>query len=365
MTEETPAPVTETEEKPSRFSWLKSITWSWRRALLGLLAGVLLFEGIALIVIWPDWDALRQGKVPESALIKDYIEQRAENPKLPRLQWTPLQKPLPQRVKKAFILSEDSRFYEHGGVDFQAIRDAIDYNWRHGKVVLGASTISQQTAKNMFLSLSRNPLRKFHELFLTWLLEYKLSKAEILHIYLNVAEFGLGIYGIEAASRHYYHTSAYNLTTAQAAELAASLPSPKKHNPRTRTRFFTRHVARLSRTLQIVDQYAAEQGQKPAAETPLVSDELAKKLQELRELNDEDGETVETPLFPTDTTVEETQDETPEDTGDVTAGTPIVEEPLVPDTPTPEPTPDPTLTATPTPTPDAEPLEEDFQIPLE
>jgi monofunctional biosynthetic peptidoglycan transglycosylase len=361
MTEELPAPVTEVEEKPSRFSWLTSITWSWRRALLVILVGILLFEGIALLVIWPDWDALRQGKVPESALIKDYKEQRAENPKLPRLQWTPVQTALPQRVKKAFILAEDSRFYEHGGVDFQAIRDAMEYNWRHGKIILGASTISQQTAKNMFLSLSRNPLRKFHELFLTWLLEYKLSKAEILHIYLNVAEFGVGIYGIEAASRYYFHTGAHNLTTAQAAELAASLPSPKKHNPRTRTRFFTRHVARLSRALQIVDQYAAQQGQKPAAETPLVSDELAKKLQEMRELNEGDGGELEPPLFPTDTTVEETLKETPEDTGEVTAGTPLIEEPLATDTPTPEPNPDPTLT----PTPEAEPLEEDFHIPLE
>lgn len=355
------------EENPSRFSWLKSMTWSWRRVLLGLIGAVLLFEVIALMVIWPDWDALRQGKVPESALIEDYKDKRAENPKLPRLQWTPLQKPLPNRIKKAFILSEDSRFYEHNGVDFQAIQDAIEYNWKHGKILLGASTISQQTAKNMFLSLSRNPLRKFHELFLTWLLEYKLSKAEILHIYLNVAEFGLGIYGIEAAARYYYHTSAYNLTTAQAAELAASLPSPKKHNPRTRTRFFTRHVARLSRTLQIADQYAAQQGQKPAAESALVSDELAKKLQELRELNREEGETLESPngTAPSETSVEEPKDAIPADEGEVTAGTPLVDTPSAADTPTPEPTPTETPTPTATTTPDAQPLDGEFNVPLE
>jgi monofunctional biosynthetic peptidoglycan transglycosylase len=358
-----------TEETPSRFFWLRSITWSWRHALLGLIAAIVLFEMIALIVIWPDWDALRQGKVPESALIEDYKEKRAENPKLPRLQWTPLQKPLPNRIKKAFILSEDSRFYEHNGVDFQAIQDAMEYNWKHGKILLGASTISQQTAKNMFLSLSRNPLRKFHELFLTWLLEYKLTKAEILHVYLNVAEFGLGIYGIEAASRYYYHTSAYNLTTAQAAELAASLPSPKKHNPRTRTRFFTRHVARLSRTLQIADQFAAQQGQKPAAESAVVSDELAKKLQELRELNREEGETSESPngAAPSETSVEEPKDAIPAEEGEITAGTPVVEEPLAAETLTPEPTPTETPTATPTATttPDTQPLDGEFNIPLE
>lgn len=353
------------EENPSRLAWLRSMIsmkWTWQRVLLGLIAAVFLFEVIGLIVIWPDWDAIRQGKVPESALIEDYKEKRAENPKLPRLQWTPLQKPLPNRIKKAFILSEDSRFYEHSGVDFQAIQDAMEYNWKHKKILLGASTISQQTAKNMFLSLSRNPLRKFHELFLTWLFEYKLSKAEILHVYLNVAEFGLGIYGIEAAARYYYHTSAYNLSTAQAAELAASLPSPKKHNPKTRTRFFTRHVARLSRTLQIADQYAAQQGQKPAAESgALVSDELAKKLQELRELNREEADP------PSETTVEEPKAALPDadlDIDDeVTAGTPIVETPSATETPTPEPT--PTETPTPTATPDAQPLDGEFNVPLE
>lgn len=353
------------EENPSRFAWLrsmKSMKWTWQRVLLGLIAAVFLFEVIGLIVIWPDWDAIRQGKVPESALIEDYKEKRAENPKLPRLQWTPLQKPLPNRIKKAFILSEDSRFYEHNGVDFQAIQDAMEYNWKHKKILLGASTISQQTAKNMFLSLSRNPLRKFHELFLTWLLEYKLSKAEILHVYLNVAEFGLGIYGIEAAARYYYHTSAYNLSTAQAAELAASLPSPKKHNPKTRTRFFTRHVARLSRTLQIADQYAAQQGQKPTESGALVSDELAKKLQELRELNREDADP------PAETAVEEPKTALPDAADDdaddeVTAGTPIVETPSATETPTPEPT--PTETPTPTATPDAQPLDGEFNVPLE
>ncbi len=358
--------MNEVTASPSLVSRLRSIRWAWWRVLLGIIAFIFVIELIGLIIIWPDWDAIRQGKVPESALIEDYKEKRAENPKLPRLQWTPLQKQLPNRVKKAFILSEDSRFYEHNGVDFQAIQDAIDYNMKHGKILLGASTISQQTAKNMFLSLSRNPLRKFHELFLTWLLEYKLSKAEILHVYLNVAEFGLGIYGIEAASRYYYHTSAHNLTSAQAAELAASLPSPKKHNPRTRTRFFTRHVARLSRTLQIADQYAEQQGQKPTADSTMVSAELAKKLQELRELNRDDGDTpAEAPgsSIPSETSLEEPKEDTPADEGDVTAGTPSVD-PAPAASPSPEPSPEASPTTTPAPV--AEPQDdEDYTLPLE
>jgi len=352
-----------TEETPSRLARFRSFKWSWQRILLGIFAAIFLIELLALIIIWPDWDAIRQGKVPESALIEDYKDKRAENPKLPRLQWTPLQKALPNRVKKAFILSEDSRFYEHNGVDFQAIKDAMEYNWKHGKILLGASTISQQTAKNMFLSLSRNPLRKFHELFLTWLLEYQLSKAEILHVYLNVAEFGLGIYGIEAASRYYFHTSAYNLSVAQAAELAASLPSPKKNNPRTRTRFFTKHVARLSRTLQIADQYAAQQGQKPAAESAIVSEELAKKLQELRELNRDDEETpAESPTLPApaDNFFDEAKDETVEEQEAVTAGTPLIDPPAEETTPA-----DPAPTPSPAPDSDAKPLDDEFNIPLE
>ncbi len=299
--------------------------WGWRRLLLALCALLFLGELIFLISIWPDWDAIKRGQVPASALIANYQEQKAENPKLPRLQWKPLQKTLPSKIKKAFILSEDSRFYEHGGVDFQAIQDAIDYNWKHKKILLGASTISQQTAKNMFLSLSRNPLRKFHELFLTWLLEYKLSKAEILHVYLNVAEFGIGIYGIEAAARHYYSTSAYNLSLSQAAELAASLPSPKKHNPRTRTRFFTKHVARLSKTMQIADQYAAQQSKAGTSESALVSAELAKKLQELRDLNSEEGEAVtDSPVTPPLAETSELSAPAPLET---TAGSPQLEVP--------------------------------------
>jgi membrane peptidoglycan carboxypeptidase len=166
----------------------------------------------------------------------------------------------------------------------------MKYNWKHKKIALGASTISQQTAKNMFLSLSRNPMRKFQELLLTFLLEAKLSKAQILHVYLNIAEFGPGIYGIEAAARNYYHTSAYNLSTMQAGELAASLPSPKKHNPRTRTRFFKRHVSRLSRALRIADQFADQSKVRNGKSEAEISAELAQKLQQLRELNADDSE---------------------------------------------------------------------------
>jgi monofunctional biosynthetic peptidoglycan transglycosylase len=251
-----------------------------------------LFYGLSLIVLgelvffawhWPDWEALRQGKVPESALIADYKEQREDDPKLPELRWKPIEKSIPRSLKKVFVIAEDSRFYQHGGVDFEAIREAIDYNWRHGKILLGASTISQQTAKNMFLSLSRNPLRKAHEVLFTYLLESFLTKDQILHMYLNVAEFGPGIYGIEAAARAYYRTGAHNLSQAQAIELAASLPSPKKHNPKSRTRAFQRRYHRIASTMRVMDQYVASNTSAKKANM----EELQKKLEELRrEMNE-------------------------------------------------------------------------------
>ncbi len=111
----------------------------------------------------------------------------------------------------------------------------------------GGSTISQQTAKNLFLSASRNPLRKWHELLLTLGMEYHLSKDRILELYLNIAEFGPGIYGVEAAARHYWGVPAQHLTRSQAAQIAATLPSPKKHNPATRSARFLAHTNKIIR----------------------------------------------------------------------------------------------------------------------
>ena len=106
------------------------------------------------------------------------------------------------------------------------------------KRMLGASTISQQTVKNMFLSLSRNPLRKWHELLMTLAMEKNLTKDRILDIYLNIAEMGKGLYGIEAASRYYFAKASYKLSSIMTIELAATLPNPKKDNPRTRVEHF-------------------------------------------------------------------------------------------------------------------------------
>jgi monofunctional biosynthetic peptidoglycan transglycosylase len=213
-------------------------------------------DAFYLAYIWPDWSRLAHGPLPKSRFMVDYEQARRDHPDWPALRWRPVPfSRIPKPVIRAVIIAEDARFYEHSGFDLVAIKDAFDYNLDKGKVVYGASTISQQTAKNLFLRPSRDPLRKWHEAVLTFFMERHLSKQRILELYLNVAEFGRGVYGVDAAARTYWGKPVARVTPAQAAELAATLPSPVRSNPRTRTRFFLHHAnkirARLYRALGI------------------------------------------------------------------------------------------------------------------
>ncbi len=144
--------------------------------------------------------------------------------------WVPISQISPYMVK-AVLIAEDDKFYSHEGFDFEAMQKAVEKDIKLGKMKYGGSTISQQLAKNLFLSPSKNPLRKAKEVILTWRLENNLSKRRILEIYLNVAEWGDGIFGVEAASRHYFGKSAADLTPMEAARLAVVLPNPLKLNP--------------------------------------------------------------------------------------------------------------------------------------
>ena len=130
-------------------------------------------------------------------------------------------------LKQAVIFAEDANFFNHHGVDWNAIWEAFKENWEEREFKRGGSTITQQLSKNLFLSPSKNPLRKMKELFITLALERELSKQRILELYLNVVEWGEGIYGAEAAAQHYFHISAGSLSPYQAAQLAAMLPSPR------------------------------------------------------------------------------------------------------------------------------------------
>lgn len=150
--------------------------------------------------------------------------------------WVPLRKVSPSLIK-AVLISEDNNFWHHEGFDFKAIEGAIEKNIEAGEFKFGASTISQQLAKNLFLSPSKNPLRKMKEAILTWRIEQTLSKRRILELYVNVAEWGDGIFGIDAAARHYYGVSASRLTASQSARLAAALPNPVAYPPDGSSRF--------------------------------------------------------------------------------------------------------------------------------
>lgn len=201
-----------------------------------------------MIGIWPAWDLYSEGPVPRSSFIRDYEIERHRHLGWPPLHWRSVGiDKIPNNMVRALIVAEDARFYSHGGVDIDALKTAMEYNLSEKRLVLGASTISQQTVKNLFLNPSRNPLRKWHELVLTIGMERALSKKRILEIYLNVAEFGRGVYGVDAAARFYWGKRASQLSARQCIELAATLPSPVNHNPATRTRTFQNRVKKIRR----------------------------------------------------------------------------------------------------------------------
>lgn len=140
--------------------------------------------------------------------------------------WVPYTR-ISTHLKRAVIASEDDTFVDHEGVDWEAMQKAYEKNQKKGKVVSGGSTITQQLAKNLFLSGQRSYLRKGQELIITYMLEACMSKRRILEIYLNSVEWGVGVFGAEAAAQHYYGISAANLGAAQSARLAVMLPKPR------------------------------------------------------------------------------------------------------------------------------------------
>jgi monofunctional biosynthetic peptidoglycan transglycosylase len=217
------------------------VRWTARIVLVFLIVDLFYLSST-----WPDWKRIATAPIPKSNFMAEYQESRRDNKDFPPLHWRPISfSSIPAHVSRAVVLAEDSRFYDHSGFDLIAFKEAMNYNLDEGKFVFGASTISQQTVKNLFLSSARNPLRKWHELILTWGMEQNLSKERILEVYLNIAEFGQGIFGVEAAARAYWHVPVSQLSLNQAAELAATLPSPIKHNPATRTRQFERRAKKI------------------------------------------------------------------------------------------------------------------------
>ena len=170
---------------------------------------------------------------------------RGQQPR--RLQrWVPYGR-ISQNLKRAVLTAEDSRFWKHEGVDFDELKQSMETNWERFEFARGGSTITQQLAKNLYLSPSKNPIRKLRELLIARSLEVELSKQRILELYLNEIEWGDGIYGAEAAARTYFRRSCTDLTPQEAALLAAAIPNPRLLNPGNPT-------ARLRRRQQMVMQ---------------------------------------------------------------------------------------------------------------
>ncbi len=166
-------------------------------------------------------------------------------------QWVSLTHMSPH-LQRAVIAAEDASFFSHEGFDWEGIRDAAIRDLEAGKFKQGGSTITQQLAKNLYLSSERSLLRKAREALITRLLEHRLSKRRILELYLNVAEWGRGVYGAEAAARHHFGKSARDLTADEAAWLAAILPAPRRYDPLRKTVALSRRHARIVRWMHRV-----------------------------------------------------------------------------------------------------------------
>ena len=191
-----------------------------------LLLGLVAYQFATL----PDVSNLKKENPQVTALMRQR-EREAGGKKIPRYQiWVP-QSAISSHLKTAVLIGEDGAFYQHQGYDLEEIKQSFLENWEKKGLVRGGSTITQQLAKNLYLSTSKNPLRKLNEFLIARRIEEELTKRRILEIYLNVIEWGQGIYGAEAASRTYFNTSAKELSIREAVLLAAMIPNPRRLTP--------------------------------------------------------------------------------------------------------------------------------------
>ncbi|MBE0623631.1 MAG: monofunctional biosynthetic peptidoglycan transglycosylase [Burkholderiales bacterium] len=219
----------------------RSLASLWKAfcyALGALFIVLLLYQGwfAAHIWYWTDHN-------PESTSFMrarlEHLREKNPNAKLNQ-RWVSYAR-ISDELKRAVIVAEDAKFSEHDGFDWEGIQKAMEKNQRRGRVVAGGSTISQQLAKNLFLSGEKNLWRKAQEAVITSMLEMLMEKSRILEIYLNVAEWGGGVFGAEAAARHYYGVGAAGLNAGQAARLAAMLPRPLYYERNRNSEFLQRY----------------------------------------------------------------------------------------------------------------------------
>jgi len=222
-----------------------------RRSRLFLITALMVgLPLLGLTYLWlvtmPDVTTLRSTNPSTTALIEARTVQarEAHRPIGRHWVWVPLSRISPY-LRQAVVASEDASFFAHEGFDWEGIKDAALYDLEKGELKRGGSTITQQLAKNLYLSPERSLFRKAHEALITRALEHHLSKERILELYLNVAEWGHGVYGAEAAARHHFSKPAKELSAEEAAWLAAILPSPRRYDPIRKTAVLSRRYERI------------------------------------------------------------------------------------------------------------------------
>jgi len=233
----------------------KSTARSRFRVKAFLIIGLLLPIGTVLffwLLKMPDVSALR-GTNPTVTALMEARQIQAKGHTIERhWTWVPLSRISPS-LRQAVVAAEDASFFTHEGFDWEGIKEAAKYNLEAGEFKRGGSTITQQLAKNLYLSSERSLFRKAREALITRSLEHHLTKERILELYLNVAEWGQGVYGAEAAARHHFQKSARDLTADEAAWLAAILPSPRRYDPLRKTAALTRRHDRILNRINLQD----------------------------------------------------------------------------------------------------------------
>src|SRR3984893_8649897 len=230
----------------------------WPVGAVGVGFGCVMYAALTL----PDVRPLASSNPPTTAFmeLRDR-EARAAGKEPRRVQrWLNYERISPS-LKRAVLVAEDAAFWQHDGVDYAELQKSIELDWARGQLLRGASTITQQLAKNLYLSPSRNPLRKLRELIIARRLEAELKKARILEIYLNVIEWGDGVYGVEAAAQTYFHRPASTLGPSESALLAGAIVNPRLLNPAHPT-------SRLIRRQQLILKRMGGVTPPPAVEIP-------------------------------------------------------------------------------------------------
>ena len=237
-----------------RRKWLKSI-WGSRPFKI-MVYGLIAYVTIELATIpYGSIPTLATENPKRTAMMHQRIsEANATGKRLTITQhWVPLSQ-ISRDVQRAIIVAEDGMFFAHGGVDWNEVQESIERNIEEGRVARGGSTISQQVAKNLYLSTAKTPMRKFKELIITYLMEEQVPKRRILEIYLNIIEWGPGLFGIEAAAQRYFQKSARELSLDEAARLAAVIPRPLHFKPNEDSAYVLKKKQLILRRMALREQ---------------------------------------------------------------------------------------------------------------